>query len=249
MNREWPGMAIEGGRLLLNLTIRDGARRSTDQVGIGTWFRRHMSIFANRPELLGSFREGRREALEQVYRHYVRQIDVYLRTLSGAAGRRGIVSSSGVADLIQEVFVRAFSISARAAIEPTRDYAAYLKAIARNAFVDTLRTQQREQLIGETDWPGNVQRCEESDSLSDPKVRAIVTAYLRDLPIPLRGVYEQRYVLGRSQDAACSALGLTRRNLRTGEKRLKRGLLQALRAKGLGRRDVVSSLGEISEAK
>jgi DNA-directed RNA polymerase specialized sigma24 family protein len=68
----------------------------------------------------------------------------------------------------------------------------------------------------------------------------VLTAYVAALPPPLRGVYEQRFVLGNSQADASAALGITRRRLRTDEARLMSGLRRALLKKKILRRDLMS---------
>lgn len=208
-----------------------------------------MSVFTECPELVEEFRAGKREALECVYRYYARQVERYLRKLARAAERRGAVPPAVTADLFQEVFVRAFSASARAKYDTERDYDPYLMAIARNCFIDALRTGGREVLQGETDWPEDVVELDDWENALDPVVRAILTAYVHNLPASLRGVYEQRFVLGRSQQAACDALGLSRGRLRTNEQRLKRGLRKALCAKGFRNHKVGLPLRHCSEAK
>jgi len=75
-------------------------------------------------------------------------------------------------------------------------------------------------------------------SLQDPKVRDVVRGYLDTLPAQLQAVYEQRYVLGRTQAAACATLGMSRSRLRTSEDHLKRRLRKALRAGGMSPLDI-----------
>ena len=56
----------------------------------------------------------------------------------------------------------------------------------------------------------------------------VLESYLRQLSEPEKRVYEMRFELGRSQEAASEALGMTRRALRTSEDRLRKGLRKAL---------------------
>lgn len=193
-----------------------------------------MPLFRNHPELLLPFREGKRLALEQTYRFYVRGVDRYLCTLARATGAYDLAQPSAVADLLQEVFMKAFSASARQAYDGLREYRPYLNTIARNCFVDALRARGREVLKAPEDLPLEADEViQPSDNLGDPKVMAVLRDYLQSLPGSLKGVYEQRFVLGNSQQAACEALGLTRRKLRTGEERLRRGLRKALSTRGV----------------
>ncbi len=197
-----------------------------------------MPVFKKSPELLVPFRMGRREALEEVYAFYVRGVGAYVHTLARNATTRGTLNPDLAADLIQDVFIRAFSPQARAAYDPKREYGPYLRTIARNCFIDALRSSRREVLSGETDWPQSLGPANETDSLLDPLVLDVLRGYLSDLPDSLRAVYEQRFMLGHSQEVACRALGLTRRSLRTCEARLKRGLKRALCVAGVHRHEL-----------
>lgn len=205
-----------------------------------------MPIFREHPGLIERFREGNPQAVEQVYRYYVRQVDAYLCTLFRALDDRHGTRLNR-ADLLQEVFVRSFQSAARVAFDPSRPYGPYLRAIARNCFIDALRAERREVLRADIDSSDNVDDQAAAEPFVDGTLRAILTSYLGGLPAPLRGVYHQRYVLGRTQDAACAALGISRRTLRTNEEHLKRGLRKALIAGGVTTNDVVmlanSSLG------
>jgi RNA polymerase sigma-70 factor (ECF subfamily) len=107
-----------------------------------------MSLFQERPELLETFLEGRRETLDEVYRVYRVPVDAHLRMLSTGA-RFNASRAFAIADLRQEAFMRAFSPRARAAYDPTRRYAPYLMRIARNCFIDEARSRRREALLFE----------------------------------------------------------------------------------------------------
>jgi len=186
-----------------------------------------MSVFEDAPGLLVAFREGKPEALSIVYRHYVRSVDGYLRALARRAGTPDLCQASAVADLLQEVFIRAFSPNARLSYDGLRDFGPYLNTIARNCFIDTLRKRRIEVPLGIEDL-----RADEATDVGlddyDPKVVAVLESYLGQLSNPEKRVYEARFVLGRSQEAACEALGLSRRSLRTAEDRLRKGLRKAL---------------------
>jgi RNA polymerase sigma-70 factor (ECF subfamily) len=188
-----------------------------------------MEAFRCRPELLVAFREGRPEALEQVYRAYVRSVEPYLRNLARVGGRAEMAQASAVADLLQEVFIRAFSPSARRAYDGLRDYGPYLMTIARNCFVDAARVRDRDLSRSLPELPrGSEGEVAEPRTFIEPKISAVLTAYVAGLPDVLKAVCEQRFVLGQSQEEVSAALGLSRRGLRTAEAQLRRGLRQAL---------------------
>src|SRR5262245_58713871 len=98
-------------------------------------------------ELLDGFRAGRREALERVYWANVDGIE----TLVQAGLRRSQqFSPANLADLVQEIFAKAFSKKARAAYDGQRDYGPFLRQLARNTLIDWLRARGRE-LAGDFD--------------------------------------------------------------------------------------------------
>ncbi len=203
-----------------------------------------MPIFQGQPDLLEAFRRGERWALEHVYRAHVRMLDGYLRTLARAGQTRELGQASAIADSLQEVFIRAFSPGARGVYDSTRPYAPYLRKIAKNLFIDQLRAQGRvlEQLVDTLPDASGAAPFEGEPS-ADPLVATVLSAYLAALPPPLLGVYEQRFVLGNSQETACSVLGVTRRRLRTDEERLKSGLRRALVNNGILRGDLSVGVG------
>src|SRR5262245_54862645 len=101
-----------------------------------------MPVFREQPDLLPAFREGRREALEHVYRRYIRPVDRYLRSLA-RVGSVPIVPAA-LADLLQDAFFKAFSPTGRQGYDGLRDYGPYLLTIARNCFIDWARARGRE---------------------------------------------------------------------------------------------------------
>src|SRR5215211_3930727 len=98
-----------------------------------------MSFLRSRPELLARFRAGERAVLAEVYREYLPRLRQLIRRgfVAAASGVRvpGAASPDDLADILQEVFTRAFKREARIAYDGSRDYWPYLAAIARNAVV------------------------------------------------------------------------------------------------------------------
>ncbi|HMF39571.1 MAG TPA: RNA polymerase sigma factor [Polyangia bacterium] len=199
-----------------------------------------MTLFLGDPGLLAAFRQGRREALERVYRTYVRAVEQYLRALARHTGEAEVGQASAIADLIQEVFVRAFSETARRGYDGIREFAPYLTTIARNCFFDALRARGRETLKNPEEIALIVNLDEaivEPEGWCDPKMLAVLNDYLAALPASLARVHQQRFLLGRSQREACDALGISRRQLRTAEQHLVGGLRKALVRAGISLRD------------
>lgn len=168
--------------------------------------------------------------LEAVYWAYVEKVERIVRygfQSSGGARVAG-VPLADVPDLVQEVFARLFRESTRRAFDGQRELGPFLGTIARNVVMDWARKLGRTivettgalddvaQDDPETGWPG------------DDLIRE-TERFLAALPPELKQVHEQRFVLGRSQEDAARALGLTRQNVRTLEEKLRRALKKALR--------------------
>jgi RNA polymerase sigma-70 factor (ECF subfamily) len=189
--------------------------------------------------LLAGFRRGERDALERVYWAYVDRVEHVVQRgfqllRQGGAIQVDGVRSADVADLVQETFTRAFAERARLAYDGLRDYAPFLVTITRNLLVDRARKRGREITFDglEDLEPAAVPEEEYAD---DATMRA-VAEYLAALPADLRGIHEQRYVRCVSQEEAARALGLSRQQVRTLEKRLRDGL-----AAHLEKREAVST--------
>jgi RNA polymerase sigma factor (sigma-70 family) len=187
---------------------------------------------ASDPTLLVAFRRGDRSALERVYRSHVRGLDGYLHEITRRWGSAELSQASALADLLQEAFIRAFSEDARRSYDGVRDYAAYLKGIAKNLVIDSLRAKGREVLTDPDDFDDEVAAGEDGHSL-DPHVATVLSAYLTEIDGALRSVYEQRFARGLSQEDACAALQISRRSLRTAEAKLRKGLKRALVRNGI----------------
>jgi len=197
------------------------------------------ALFEDDPVFLAAFREGRRDALERVYRTYVRAVDRTLRALAASAGQPAMVQPGVIADLLQEVFARAFSSTARRGYDGIRDFSPYLMTIARNCFADALRSSGRERLTSPEELAFALDAdLPEPEITCDPKIAAALTGYIRKLPPELEKVYWQRYVLGRSQVDASAALGLSRGAFRSREEHLRNGLRKALVRAGISLREL-----------
>jgi RNA polymerase sigma factor (sigma-70 family) len=179
--------------------------------------------------LLVGFRGGEREALERVYWEHVAGIEaLVVAALRGSSG----FCSADLADVVQEVFAKAFSAKARAAYDGERDYGPFLRQLARNTLVDWLRRTRRD-VVHRVDVDGLALDDEpsiEGDAGMFPEdVLAVAQRFVVGLEPDLKAVHERRFLAGESQQRAAQALGISRQNLRTLETRLLTGLRRALR--------------------
>jgi RNA polymerase sigma-70 factor (ECF subfamily) len=197
-----------------------------------------MPIFRGNSQLFRRFRQGEREALEQVYRVYVDKIASIVRHGFRLPGSTARVPGLGfgadeIADVVQEVFAKSFSAPARAAYDGVRDYGPYLYAIARNVIADRARRTKREL---PTPWD-ELERARDQDlepnderpPWADEATIAAARDYVAGLADDLKGLHQARYVDGLSQREAAERLGISRQVLRTLEGRLRDGLRERLR--------------------
>jgi RNA polymerase sigma factor (sigma-70 family) len=217
--------------------MRSGHTRRTSPNSVRSQPR--MPLFRDRPALLAGFREGRRDDLETVYRAFVTSVDRYLRALARDIGSGELSRTGTIADLVQEVFSRAFSESGRRGYDGRRDYGPYLRTIARNCFIDLRRARGREVLTNLEELSVALDDASaDQEAWCEPKLFAVLNAYVEELRPAARRVYEQRYVLGRSQAQASTALGLSPRVIRTVEHHLRGGLRKALVRSGISLREL-----------
>jgi RNA polymerase sigma-70 factor (ECF subfamily) len=194
-----------------------------------------MTIFREYPELLAGFRRGESRALEAVYRRYVEPVErIARRAVRIAEARSGLEAADDVADLVQEIFSRAFEERARLAYDGLREFGPYVATIARNLLIDWSRRHGRqlsgaelELQIGADDEAGT------GPWTADPVLMQRVETFLASLPPELKRVHEQRYVLGHTQEETARVLGLSRQKVRTRELRLQRELRRQLRRAGI----------------
>jgi len=187
------------------------------------------------PESLQRFRAGDEAVLEAVYWAHVdfvtRIADAVLRACASGGARGPGEISAALADVVQEVFVKAFAPEARRRFDAARPFEPYLAQITRNVAVDHWRQMRRyvpsdiEQVIDRLSLEGD---GGETHEWADAETVAVVNRYLASLDEETRRVHDALYVRGMSQRDAAHALGLGRQVIRTKEAKLRRGLRREL---------------------
>jgi RNA polymerase sigma-70 factor (ECF subfamily) len=200
-----------------------------------------MPILRTNRALLDRFRAGGPEALGAVYWKYVRKVERLLSAGFEVRGRGTRVAGAcrqldDLADLVQEVFLRAFSEKGRRAYDGLRDYGPYLYAIARNVLVDWARVRGREIPAPWAELEAAVEVTpviDDTPPWATATTMRVVEGYLSALPQDLREVHKLRHEEGLSQEQAAQRLGVGRQTLRTLERRLQDGLVAALDTAGI----------------
>jgi RNA polymerase sigma factor (sigma-70 family) len=194
-----------------------------------------MPFFSGRPDLLKKFRDGDQGICEDVYWAYIDRVELIIRRgfqLQSGSQVAGVPAHE-VADVVQEVFAKAFRTPARLSFDGLREYGPFIATIARNTLADWLRARNRSvnpvasSLPDIPDIPDDDVHVD-SAWADDATVR-IVESYLSALPAELASIHKERFVLGRSQVQAAADLGLSRQQLRTREAKLKSGLRRLLK--------------------
>lgn len=177
---------------------------------------------------LRDFRDGRPGALERIYADHARDVE---QTIRRGLARLGRYSDANLADVSQEVFLKAMTRPARLTYDGARDYRPFLIAIARNVLSDWARASFRERLD-----PSLLEASLESAALQAKdelaEVLSHVSTCIENLPPDLRAVHERRFVAAEPQERAARALGISRQTLRTREKRLLARLRLSLKQAG-----------------
>jgi RNA polymerase sigma factor (sigma-70 family) len=189
----------------------------------------------NCPVFLNDYRVGAGGALDAVYRQHVGNVEYVVRNGFRVAGDRpafvrGVRNDLERADLVQEVFLRAFASRARETFDAKRTYEHYLLGITRHVLVDWHRANRRRRRLAHSlQEAACVAPSKNSDLPDELAPSSAVERYVNGLGQPLREVFELRIVGNRSQRETALALGLSRQNVRTLERRLRARLKKAIR--------------------
>jgi RNA polymerase sigma factor (sigma-70 family) len=196
-------------------------------------------------DLLERFRAGDEEALETIYRACIDRVtriaDAVLRACATSKARGKGEVATAVADIVQEVFVKAFAPDARARFDAAKPFEPYLAQITRNVAIDHWRQMRRyvpcdiDRLIDKLAMETDNDDDSGADEWSDDATVALVSRYLASLNEKARRVHDALYVKGMTQQGAADLLGLGRQGIRTAEAKLRSGLREELsRAAGTG---------------
>lgn len=204
-----------------------------------------MTEFEKDRRLLEAFRAGRRDALESVFNAYIEDVARVVRLGFSVDGRSRIYGTSDPEEqreIIHDVFVRAFEEKARLRYDGLRPYRPYLLRIAKNLMIDRARRAKRRPVnVGSGMEPpafedlvsGCIPMPTREEDLDWKRQRRVAARYMESLPEEERDFVRLRFVESLPQARVAEVLGITRRRVRTLEKRSIRGLLQLLQREKL----------------
>jgi RNA polymerase sigma-70 factor (ECF subfamily) len=187
--------------------------------------------------LLDAFRRGDREALSQVYFRYVDSVATLVRFgfMLDAHGLRvpGARDPDDERESVQEVFVRAFAERARRGYDGIRPYRHYLLRIAKNLLIDRQRARGHEVALDagalDGDEPDPASVYEPAPDVHWQRQAAATSDYVAGLSPELRELVRLRFEDGYSQAHAAEQMQVSRRRVRTLERRAMTGLRRYLK--------------------
>lgn len=188
-------------------------------------------LLSQNQDLLARFREGRRDALEQVFRHY----QGLVRTIAsqGFPGCRGMTQLHDIEDVISATFASAFDQRGRLAYDGLQPYSRFLAGIARN----TLRSNRRKQgLVLEPEQAGELPDqapgpAEQAESSQESELVNRFREFLGDRD--LVQVFELYFGEGLSEANLAGRLGMNRYRLRLKLARVRKKMNRFLQQEGL----------------
>ena len=183
-----------------------------------------MTFLLENRELLDGFRRGDTDALEKIYRRYAEGVARYLLA-------RFALSTFDLHDTVQTTFLKAFDPKARESYDGLRPYGSWLIRIAHNVALNDLNhASKRFEYVTEEDerW----EACETQfflkndhtpgQEVKNAEISEMLKEFLAKLDDEERKVVEARFENGWSQSKTALELGVTRRRIRTLEKRIRR---------------------------
>jgi RNA polymerase sigma factor (sigma-70 family) len=215
-------------------------------------------FLAKNARLLALFKQGEREAMSEVYRHYSTGVRSFLRkgfTFRSSTGHfyfKGVHDDSELEAAVQEVFRRAFEEKARTSYNGVNSFTNWVLAIARNMVINQFRNREISfsEYISSKDERGHLaimdnEVTEEFSGLlhgmtvkrqdatfENSELKGLLGRFMKDLTEEDRQIMISRFAEGKGQEETAERLGSTRMKVRTAEARLRSRLRAFLRHSG-----------------
>jgi len=207
-------------------------------------------FLAKNKDLLKRFREGDKDAMEEVYRHYSPGVTRFLRqgfTFRSKGGHcyfKGIKLNDDLRSAVQEVFRRAFEDRARNAYNGINSFSNWVLAIGRNMVINGFRNREisfssyistkdnrshlavMDDAVTE-DYTGVLygrQTKSQEMTVEHTELKGLIDRFMGELNPDERQLLLLRFVEGKGQEDAAKAIGSSRMKVRTSEAKLRRRL-------------------------
>jgi len=216
-------------------------------------------FLAKNKELQEAFREGTRESMDEIYRHYCPGVHRFLRngfTFRSGGGHcyfKGIKTTDDLNVAVQEVFRRAFEDRARNAYNGINSFSNWVLAIARNMVINQFRNREiafSDYISPNDDGRGHMSVVDsptnetyagvlygtkgksQDESVEYNQLKTLIAEFMAGLTEEDRKILVYRFIENQSQEEAATALDSTRMKIRTAEAKLRRRLRAFLSGTG-----------------
>ncbi len=222
-----------------------------------------MTYLVENRDLLEAFKRGERSAMATVYREYAKGLFVMLskgfviKTKADHYHFTGYKETHKLEGAVQDVFVRAFSESARTAYDGLRPYKNYLYTIARNRVIDSFRKGSRE-FVAIDELPLEEEEGALDNRFQTPKspeettvwkqLKTQVDQFIESLNADEQALFQVRFLSEQSVEATAKQLNITEYQVKRDEKRLKKrffywmkkgGYFEGYRASDIGLKSLI----------
>ena len=213
---------------------------------------------AKNAKLLVAFREGEKDALEEVYRHYAPKVTKFLqrgftfRSNRGNFYFKGIQDNSELHASVQEVFRRAFEDKARHSYNGINSFTNWVLAIGRNMVLNRFRNREISisNYISPSDERTHLSFMDDEVTqeytgilysqparaqdreMESKQLRDLMTDFMKGLSEQERQLLLYRFSEGRGQEETAELLDSTRMKVRTIEKNVRNQLRTFLKTSG-----------------
>jgi RNA polymerase sigma factor (sigma-70 family) len=213
-----------------------------------------MELLPGNRAILDGFRRADSEALEKIYRFYLKAVIGLLRSgfafeSQGKSLRfQGYVSPEDIEDAVQETFILAFSESARSGYDGLRPFSSYLLGIARNVVLnrfrrDVSRLDRFTRLDAEPgraalesgDFPSAepLANAAQAYSYEAERIQKAVEEFVSTLDEAQRRILRAHFLEERSQEDTAREAGVDRNRVRKEIRAIRLRLYRFLKSRGL----------------
>ncbi len=206
-----------------------------------------MTYLVQNHALREAFKRGERSAMARVYQVYAKGLFVMLqkgfviKTKAGHFTFTGYKEAFKLEGAAQDVFVRAFSESARTGYDGLRPFKNYLYTIARNRVVDSFRKGKKE-FVAIDELPPETAKSALDERFSMPQspeelavwkqLKEQVDEFIGSLNAAEQALFQVRFLNGQSVEATSKELKISEYRVKRDEKRIKKRFFYWMKKNG-----------------